>query len=153
MIKVRCTSSFYVIDKGVFDIHDIVEFDDILAEKLIKQGVVEPIEEKQTEKEEDYTKLTIKELKKLLSNIRSLEKKIKRFSDKQDLIKIQELNDILDWRVEAIMNGKQFSFKVYESMSRYKKMQMYSIFKDKMLDLKCHLYMLKSINSKKGNAD
>ena len=66
MIKVRCTSSFYVIDKGVFDIHDIVEFDDILAEKLIKQGVVEPIEEKQTEKEEDYTKLTVKELRKLL---------------------------------------------------------------------------------------
>ena len=66
MIKVRCTSSFYVIDKGVFDIHDIVEFDDILAEKLIKQGVVEPIEEKQTEKEEDYTKLTLKELRKLL---------------------------------------------------------------------------------------
>ena len=66
MMEVRCTSSFYVIDKGVFDIHDIVEFDDILAEKLIKQGVVEPIEEKQTEKEEDYTKLTVKELKKLL---------------------------------------------------------------------------------------
>ena len=66
MMKVRCTSSFYVIDKGVFDIHDIIEFDDILAEKLIKQGVVEPIEEKQTEKEEDYTKLTVKELKKLL---------------------------------------------------------------------------------------
>ena len=66
MMKVRCTSSFYVIDKGVFYIHDIVEFDDILAEKLIKQGVVEPIEEKQTEKEEDYTKLTVKELKKLL---------------------------------------------------------------------------------------
>ena len=66
MMKVRCTSSFYVIDKGVFDIHDVVEFDDILAEKLIKQGVVEPIEEKQTEKEEDYTKLTVKELKKLL---------------------------------------------------------------------------------------
>ena len=66
MMKVRCTSSFYVIDKGVFDIHDIVEFDDILAEKLIKQGVVEPIEEKQTEKEEDYTKLTVKELRKLL---------------------------------------------------------------------------------------
>ena len=65
-MKVRCTSSFYVIDKGVFDIHDIVEFDDILAEKLIKQGVVEPIKEKQTEKEEDYTKLTVKELKKLL---------------------------------------------------------------------------------------
>ena len=66
MMKVKCTSSFYVIDKGVFDIRDIVEFDDILAEKLIKQGVVEPIKEKQTEKEEDYTKLTVKELKKLL---------------------------------------------------------------------------------------
>ena len=97
--------------------------------------------------------VSIKEFKKLLYNIRSLEKKIKRFSDKQDLIKIQDLNDILDWRIKAIMNGEQFSFKVYESMSRYKKMQMYSIFKDKMLDLKCHLYMLKSINSKKGNAD
>ena len=66
MMKVRCTSSFYVIDKGVFDIHDIVEFDDKKKKKLIKQGVVEPIEEKQTEKEEDYTKLTVKELKKLL---------------------------------------------------------------------------------------
>ena len=66
MIKVRCTSSFYVIDKGVFDIHDIVEFDDILAEQLIKQGLVAPIEGTQTEKEEDYTKLTVKELKKIL---------------------------------------------------------------------------------------
>ena len=65
-MKVRCTSSFYVIDKGVFNVHDIVEFDDILAEKLIKQGVVEPIKEKQTQKEEDYTKLTVKELRKLL---------------------------------------------------------------------------------------
>ena len=66
MMKVRCTSSFYVIDKGVFNMHDIVEFDDILAEKLINQGVVEPIEEKKKEKEEDYTKLTLKELRKLL---------------------------------------------------------------------------------------
>lgn len=65
-MKVRCTSSFYVIDKGVFNVHDIVEFDDVLAEKLIKQGVVEPIKEKQTQKEEDYTKLTVKELRKLL---------------------------------------------------------------------------------------
>ena len=82
MIKVRCTSSFYVIDKGVFDIHDIVEFDDILAEKLIKQGVVEPIEEKQTEKEEDYTKLTVRELKKLLQ-----EKGLDVKGKKQELIK------------------------------------------------------------------
>ena len=81
MMKVRCTSSFYVIDKGVFDIHDIVELDDILAEKLIKQGVVEPIEEKQTEKEEDYTKLTVKELKKLLQE-KGLDIKAK----KQELI-------------------------------------------------------------------
>ena len=81
MMKVKCTSSFYVIDKGVFDIHDIVEFDDILAEKLIKQGVVEPIEEKQTEKEEDYTKLTVKELKKLLQ-----EKGLDIKSKKQELI-------------------------------------------------------------------
>lgn len=65
-MKVKCTSSFYVIDKGVFNIHEIVEFDDELAKKLIKQGVVELIEEEQTEKEEDYTKLTVKELRELL---------------------------------------------------------------------------------------
>lgn len=115
---------------------------------LIRDKVMSPLIN-----EFEPSNVSIKEFKKLLSNIRSLEKKIKRFSDKQDLIKIQDLNDILDWRIETIMNGEQFSFKVYESMSRYKKMQMYSIFKDKMLDLKCHLYMLKSINSKKGNAD
>ena len=81
MMKVKCTSSFYVIDKGVFNMHDIIEFDDVLAEKLIKQGVVEPIEEEQTEKEEDYTKLTVKELRELLQ-----EKGLNIKGKKQELI-------------------------------------------------------------------
>lgn len=92
-MKVKCTSSFYVINKGVFNIHDVVEFDEELVEKLIKQGVVKLIEENQTEKEEDvekhheeskeedYSKLKVKELKELLHE-RGLDTKGK----KQDLI-------------------------------------------------------------------
>ena len=68
-MKVKCTSSFYIVNKGIFDNGSIVEFDDELALKLIKQGVVvEYIEEIKTiEKEEiDCNDLTIKELKQLL---------------------------------------------------------------------------------------
>ena len=68
-MKVKCTSSFYIVNKGVFDNGSIVEFDDELALKLIKQGVaVEYIEETETiEKEEiDYNDLTVKELKVIL---------------------------------------------------------------------------------------
>ena len=68
-MKVKCTSSFYIVNKGVFNNGSIVEFDDELALKLIKQGVaVEYIEETETiEKEEiDYNDLTIKELKVIL---------------------------------------------------------------------------------------
>jgi hypothetical protein len=68
-MKVKCTSSFYIVNKGVFDNGSIVEFDDELALKLIKQGVaVEYIEEIKTiEKEEiDYNDLTVKELKEIL---------------------------------------------------------------------------------------
>ena len=68
-MKVKCTSSFYIVNKGVFDNGSIVEFDDELALKLIKQGVaVEYIEETETiEKEEiDYNVLTVKELKVIL---------------------------------------------------------------------------------------
>ena len=68
-MKVKCTSSFYIVNKGVFDNGSIVEFDDELALKLIKQGVaVEYIEEIKTiEKEEiDYNDLTVKELKVIL---------------------------------------------------------------------------------------
>ena len=39
-MKVKCTSSFYIVNKGIFDNGSIVEFDDELALKLIKQGVV-----------------------------------------------------------------------------------------------------------------
>lgn len=68
-MKVKCTSSFYIVNKGIFDNGSIVEFDDELALKLIKQGVVvEYVEEVEAiEKEEnDYNNLTVKELKVLL---------------------------------------------------------------------------------------
>ena len=68
-MKVKCTSSFYIVNKGVFNNGSIVEFDDELALRLIKQGVVvEYVEEVEAiEKEEnDYNNMTVKELKVLL---------------------------------------------------------------------------------------
>ena len=69
-MKIKTTSSFYVVKKGVFNVGEIVEFENELARQLITQGVaIEYIEEKQLiEKEEnvDYNTLTIKELKELL---------------------------------------------------------------------------------------
>ena len=57
------------VKQGIFNNGEIVDFDDELALKLIKQGVVvEYIEETKTiEKEEiDYNDLTVKELKEIL---------------------------------------------------------------------------------------
>lgn len=68
-MKVKCTSSFYIVNKGIFDNGSVVEFDDELALRLIKQGVVvEYVEEVEAiEKEEnDYNNMTVKELKVLL---------------------------------------------------------------------------------------
>ena len=68
-MKVKCTSSFYIVNKGVFNNGSIVEFEEELARKLIKQGVVvEYVEEVEAiEKEEnDYNNMTVKELKVLL---------------------------------------------------------------------------------------
>lgn len=68
-MKVKCTSSFYIVNKGVFNNGSIVEFDDELALRLIWQGVVvEYVEEVEAiEKEEnDYNNMTVKELKVLL---------------------------------------------------------------------------------------
>ena len=66
-MKVKCISSFYVLNKRVFNYGEIVEFDKDLAEKLIKQGVVvEYIEKHIEEKEVNYDELTVKELKDLL---------------------------------------------------------------------------------------
>lgn len=68
-MKVKCTSSFYIVNKGVFNNGSVVEFDDELARRLIKQGVVvEYVEEVEAiEKEEnDYNNMTVKELKVLL---------------------------------------------------------------------------------------
>ena len=69
-MKIKTTSSFYIVKKGVFNVGEIVEFENELARQLITQWVaIEYIEEKQLiEKEEkvDYNTLTIKELKELL---------------------------------------------------------------------------------------
>ena len=84
-MKIKTTSSFYVVKKGVFNVGEIVEFDDELAMKLITQGVgIEYIEEKQLIKKEenvDYNTLTIKELKELLK-----EKKLSTVGKKAELI-------------------------------------------------------------------
>lgn len=69
-MKIKTTSSFYIVKKGVFNVGEIVEFENELARQLIMQGVaIEYIEEKQLIKKEenvDYNTLTIKELKELL---------------------------------------------------------------------------------------
>ena len=68
-MKIKCISSFYVLNKDVFNIGEIVEFENELARRLIQQGVaIEYIEEKHEIKEEiiDYDNLTVKELKELL---------------------------------------------------------------------------------------
>ena len=36
-MKIKTTSSFYVVKKGVFNVGEIVEFDDELARKLITE--------------------------------------------------------------------------------------------------------------------
>lgn len=83
-MKIKCTSSFYIVNKGVFNIGTIIEVDEKLAKKLIEQGVaVEYIEEVQTiEKEEiNYNELTVKELKEILE-----EKGLSTKGKKADLI-------------------------------------------------------------------
>ena len=72
MIKVKVTSSFYLVDLGVFDVNSIVELRDDLAQIVVKQGLAEYIEEQIEEEEEpkkviDYSKLKVAELKELLS--------------------------------------------------------------------------------------
>ena len=81
-MKIKTTSSFYVVKKGVFNVGEIVEFENELARQLITQGVaIEYIEEKQLIKKEenvDYNTLTIKELKELLKekNLSTVGKKV-----------------------------------------------------------------------------
>ena len=67
-MKIKCISSFYVLNKDVFNIGEIVEFENGLARRLIAQGVaIEYIEEKHsTEETINYSDLTVKELKDLL---------------------------------------------------------------------------------------
>lgn len=67
-MKIKCISSFYVLNKDVFDIGEIVELENELARRLITQGVaIEYIEEKHsTEETINYSDLTVKELKDLL---------------------------------------------------------------------------------------
>ena len=85
-MKIKTTSSFYVVKKGVFNVGEIVEFENELARQLITQGVaIEYIEEKQLIKKEenvDYSTLTIKELKELLK-----ERDLSTVGKKTELIK------------------------------------------------------------------
>ena len=85
-MKIKTTSSFYIVKKGVFNAGEIVEFENELARQLITQGVaIEYIEEKQLIKKEenvDYNTLTIKELKELLK-----ERDLSTVGKKAELIK------------------------------------------------------------------
>ena len=92
-MKIKCISSFYVLNKGVFNVGDIVEFDEKLARRLIIQGVaIEYVEEKHsTEGYKDYNDLTIKELKVLLK-----EKGLSINGKKQELVERLEECDIND---------------------------------------------------------
>lgn len=67
MMKVIVNSSFYLLHYGVFESGDILEIKKELAEKLIKQGVVEniPLEKEEVKEIIDYTKLKVSELKKI----------------------------------------------------------------------------------------
>lgn len=90
MIKVKVTSSFYLVDLGVFDVNSIVELRDDLAQIVVKQGLAEYIEEQIEEEEEpkkviDYSKLKVTELKELL-NKRGIE--IPKGAKKADLISL-----------------------------------------------------------------
>ena len=86
-MKVKCISSFYILNKGVFDKDDIIELDEEIARKLIKDGkVVEYIENVKEEKI-DYNDLTIKELKEILKN-----KNLSVKGNKTELIKRLEKN-------------------------------------------------------------
>lgn len=90
MIKVKVTSSFYLVDLGVFDANSIVELRDDLAKIVVKQGLAEYIEEQIEEEEEskevvDYSKLKVAELKELL-NDKGIE--IPKGAKKADLISL-----------------------------------------------------------------
>lgn len=90
MIKVKTTSSFYLVGLGVFDVNSIIELKDDLAQIIVKQGLAEYIEEQIEEEEEqkevvDYIKLKVAELKELL-NDKGIE--IPKGAKKADLISL-----------------------------------------------------------------
>ena len=90
MIKVKTTSSFYLVGLGVFDVNSIIELKDDLAQIIVKQGLAECIEEQIEEEEEtkevvDYSKLKVAELKELL-NDKGIE--IPKGAKKADLISL-----------------------------------------------------------------
>lgn len=92
--------------------------------------------------------LSLGEFKRLLSQIRSVEKRIKKYKNRYDMATINNLNIKLDTRLVILMEGDQFSFKKYESLCRYKRMQVYNIFRDKLLDLQLLLFNIKAIYKK-----
>ena len=93
-MKIKATSSFYLLHYGVFDCGDILDVNEKLAEKLVNQGVSEYIENKPQAKEEDklinnidFSELKVAELKKLL-----IEKgiEIPKGAKKKDLVQLLE---------------------------------------------------------------
>lgn len=86
-MKVKCVSSFYILNKGVFDKGDIIELDKEIAKKLIKDGKVVEYVENVKEEKINYNDLTIKELKDILKN-----KNLSVKGNKAELVKRLEEN-------------------------------------------------------------
>ena len=89
MMKVIVNSSFYLLHYGVFESGDILEIKKELAEKLIKQGLVEniPLEKEEVKEIIDYTKLKVSELKKIAKE-KGIE--IPKGAKKKDLVQLLE---------------------------------------------------------------
>lgn len=48
-MKIKCASSFYIVNKGIFNIGSVVEMDDEIAVKLIEQGVAVEYNEEESQ--------------------------------------------------------------------------------------------------------
>ena len=108
---------------------------------LIRDKVLCPIIEEYAKKN-----VSLKEFKKLLREIRFVEKQIRNKNNKYDLDKLNKINNLLGYRIMILMNGEKFSFDQYKLFNRYRRIQFYSIFRDKLLDLNVIYYNIKIID-------
>lgn len=90
----------------------------------------------------------LKEFKRLLRTIRYMDRKIKYYSNKYDTARINEINSLLDYRVNLLNGGKPFTFKIYDNAAHYKRAQFYNIFKDKLIDLQVLMNNIEMTNTK-----